>query len=53
MVLNLTDEITAKVLASIHNEHFVVNVVDNIRASLQNNTFSDYKNEFLDRYYNN
>lgn len=48
-----TDEITAKVLASVHNEHFVVNVVDNIRASLQNNTFSDYKNEFLDRYYNN
>ena len=46
-----TDEITAKVLASIHNEHFVVKVVDNIRESLQNNTFDDYKNEFLSRYY--
>jgi queuine tRNA-ribosyltransferase len=48
-----TDEITAKVLASIHNEHFVVNVVDKIRSSLQNNTFDDYKREFLSRYYKN
>lgn len=46
-----TDEITAKVLASIHNEHFVVSVVDKIRESLQNDTFADYKREFLNRYY--
>ena len=46
-----TDEITAKVLASIHNEHFVVNVVDKIRESIENGTFEDYKNEFLKRYY--
>ncbi len=46
-----TDEITAKVLASIHNEHFVVSVVDRIRESLQNGTFADYKEEFLKRYY--
>lgn len=46
-----TNEITAKVLASIHNEHFIVHTVKNIRASLLNDTFDDYKKEFLDRYY--
>ncbi len=46
-----TDEITAKVLASIHNERFVVSVVNKIRESILNNTFEEYKKEFLDRYY--
>ncbi len=46
-----TDEITAKVLASIHNEHFVVTVVDKIRESILNDTFDDYKKVFLARYY--
>lgn len=48
-----TDEITAKVLASIHNEHFVVRVVDKIRENLLSGTFSEYKNAFLARYYKN
>ena len=47
-----TDEITAKVLASIHNEYFVVRTVDQIRESILNNTFKEYKQEFLSRYYN-
>ena len=46
-----TDEITAKVLASIHNEHFVVTVVDRIRSSILEGTFKDYKESFLSRYY--
>ena len=46
-----TDEITAKVLASIHNEHFIVYTVDKIRESLENGTFNEYKQEFLKRYY--
>ena len=46
-----TDEITAKVLASIHNEYFIVHTVDLIRASLQDNTFEAYKQQFLSRYY--
>ena len=45
------DEITAKVLASIHNEHFVVSVVDKIRESLLDGSFQEYKDEFLTRYY--
>ncbi len=47
-----TDEITAKVLASIHNEHFVVSVTDKIRESIMDGTFKDYKKSFLKRYYN-
>ncbi|MBR5939190.1 tRNA guanosine(34) transglycosylase Tgt [Candidatus Saccharibacteria bacterium] len=46
-----TDEITAKVLASIHNEHFVIKTVDRIRESLLNGTFDEYKKDFLSRYY--
>ena len=46
-----TDEITAKVLASIHNERFIVHTVDKIRESLLNDTFGEYKKSFLDRYY--
>ena len=46
-----TDEITAKILASIHNEYFVIQTVDKISESLQNGTFQDYKKSFLARYY--
>lgn len=46
-----TDEITAKVLASIHNEHFIVHVVDQIRESIIDDAFADYKQTFLARYY--
>ncbi len=46
-----TDEITAKVLASIHNEHFVVALTDKIRESILNGTFEEYKSTFLSRYY--
>ena len=46
-----TDEITAKILASIHNEHFVIQTVKNIRQSLLDGTFQDYKKSFLARYY--
>ena len=46
-----TDEITAKVLASIHNEHYVIHLVDQIRATLLDDTFQDFKKSFLTRYY--
>ncbi|MBR3248834.1 tRNA guanosine(34) transglycosylase Tgt [Candidatus Saccharibacteria bacterium] len=48
-----TDEITAKVLASIHNEHFVTKTVANIREHLLAGTFQEYKKSFLGRYYPN
>lgn len=46
-----TDEITAKVLASIHNEYFIVHTVDRIRDTILDGSFQEYKNSFLSRYY--
>ena len=48
-----SDEILASTLASIHNERFVVRTVDQIRASLKDGTFFDFKRSFLTRYYKN
>ena len=48
-----TDEITAKVLASIHNEHFVVHLTDQIRESIMDGSFGSFKESFINRYYKN
>ena len=45
------DELLAYTLASIHNERFVVRTVDTIRQSIIDETFFDYKQQFLRRYY--
>ncbi|HUC96124.1 MAG TPA: tRNA guanosine(34) transglycosylase Tgt [Candidatus Saccharimonadales bacterium] len=45
------NEIFGLTLASIHNERFVIRTVDNIRESIKNRSFFDYKKEFLERYY--
>lgn len=44
-------EVLGLTLASIHNERFVVRTVDCIRESIENDTFFEYKKEFLERYY--
>jgi queuine tRNA-ribosyltransferase len=44
-------EILAATLCTIHNERFVVRLVDDIRASIQAGTFADFKIDFLGRYY--
>ena len=46
-----TGELLSNTLATIHNERFIVRLVDNIRSSIKNNTFYDFKNEFLNNYY--
>jgi queuine tRNA-ribosyltransferase len=46
-----SDEILGLTLASIHNERFVVRTVDNIRQSILDGNFFDYKKTFLTRYY--
>ncbi|NCU37459.1 tRNA guanosine(34) transglycosylase Tgt [Candidatus Saccharibacteria bacterium] len=46
-------EILGATLASIHNERFIVHTVDQIRESIINETFFEYKNQFLQRYYKN
>lgn len=45
------DEILAKTLATIHNERFIVRLVDDIRASITDGTFYEFKSEFLKNYY--
>jgi len=45
------NEILGLTLASIHNERFVVRTVDCIRESIKNNTFFEYKRDFLECYY--
>lgn len=45
------EEITGKILASIHNERFVVRTVEKIRETLISGEFSKYKEEYLGRYY--
>ena len=45
------NEILGATLASIHNERFVIRTVDQIRQSLIDSTFFDFKKQFLARYY--
>ena len=45
------DEMLGAILASIHNEYFVVSTVAAIRRSIVDKTFAAYKIAFLNRYY--
>jgi queuine tRNA-ribosyltransferase len=44
-------ELLSNTLATIHNERFIVRLVDNIRASIADGTFYDFKQSFLADYY--
>lgn len=44
-------EMLASTLATIHNQHFIVKLVDDIRASIKDGTFFDFKQDFLAAYY--
>ena len=43
-------EMLAGTLASIHNLHFLVKLVDDMRESILNNTFGEMKEKFLKEY---
>ena len=45
-----TGEYLAATLGTIHNERFIVRLVDRIRASLADGTYADLKADFLGRY---
>lgn len=45
------DELLANTLATIHNERFIVRLVDDIRASITDGTFFAFKDAFLTAYY--
>jgi len=44
-------EMLSATLATIHNERFVVRLVDRIRASITGGSFAAFRDEFLGRYY--
>ncbi|HYG84177.1 MAG TPA: tRNA guanosine(34) transglycosylase Tgt [Verrucomicrobiae bacterium] len=44
-------EMLAGTLATIHNERFIVKLVDDIRASIQDGSFFEFKAAWLARYY--
>jgi queuine tRNA-ribosyltransferase len=46
-----SDEIAGHTLATIHNVHFLVDLVDRMRAALESGDFDDFRTEFLGRYY--
>lgn len=47
-----TNELLGFTLATIHNERFIVKLVDDIRQSILNDTYEAFKQEWLGRYYN-
>lgn len=44
-------EINANTLATIHNERFIIRLVDDIRASVTDGSFEAFRADFLGRYY--
>lgn len=44
-------EMIASTLATIHNEYFIVGLVDRMRASIDNGDFAEFRAEFCGRYY--
>jgi len=44
-------ETLAGTLASIHNEHFIIKLVDDIRASIADGSFQDFRTAWLRQYY--
>lgn len=45
------DEMTGGTLASIHNEHFILRLVEKMRETILDGTFFEFKKEFCERYY--
>ncbi|HEX8509695.1 MAG TPA: tRNA guanosine(34) transglycosylase Tgt, partial [Propionibacteriaceae bacterium] len=44
-------EMLACTLCTIHNERFIVRLVDDIRTSIEDGTFDELRAQFLGRYY--
>ena len=46
-------EFLAGTLCTIHNLHFMITLVDNIRKSIDGGYYEAYRDEFMGRYYAN
>jgi queuine tRNA-ribosyltransferase len=49
--LSKSDEMAGHTLATIHNVHFLVDLVDRMRTALESGDFQAFREEFLGRYY--
>jgi queuine tRNA-ribosyltransferase len=49
--LSKSDEMAGHTLATIHNVHFLVDLVDRMRTALESGDFDAFRVEFLGRYY--
>jgi queuine tRNA-ribosyltransferase len=49
--LHKAGEILGMTLLSLHNEHFIIKLVDDIRASIEDGSFMKLKKSWLARYY--
>ncbi len=49
--LFMARELLANTLGTIHNEQFVIRLVDNIRRSIERGDFFQFRDEWLARYY--
>jgi queuine tRNA-ribosyltransferase len=44
-------EMVAATLATIHNEYFIMKLVDDMRVNIENGNYFEFKKEFLGNYY--
>ena len=51
--LHKSREMTGPMLSSLHNVYFIVNLVKRMREAIFNDTFFDFKKDFLFRYTEN
>ncbi len=49
--LHRAKEMLAATLTSIHNEHFIIKLVSDMRNSIIDGTFNSFRTEWLSRYY--
>ena len=49
--LDRSHELLFNTLMSIHNEHFIIKLVDDIRNSIENDTFYKFREQWLAEYY--
>ncbi len=49
--LSRAKESLAGTLLSVHNEYFIIKLVDDIRSSINDGTFYEFRNRFLKDYY--
>ena len=50
-VISSSRRCLAATLASIHNERFIVRMVDDAREAIKDGTYFEYRDEFLGNYY--